>query len=119
VHGSGLDEVALHGETEAVQVRGGRLTRRTITPEEAGLQRSPVASVKGGDPDENAQRLAALLKGQGGAAETDAVALNAGALLMTAGLADSLRGGVEQALQALSSGEPFRRVQALAEVTNA
>ncbi|MGZ8312460.1 MAG: anthranilate phosphoribosyltransferase, partial [Allosphingosinicella sp.] len=57
VHGSGLDEVALHGETEAVQVRGGRLTRRTITPEEAGLSRSPVATVKGGDPDENAQRL--------------------------------------------------------------
>jgi anthranilate phosphoribosyltransferase len=118
VHGAGLDEVALHADTEAMLVRDGELERRTITPEEAGLARFPVAAVKGGDPDENARRLSALLKGRGAAAETDSVALNAGALLMTAGLAPSLREGVAAAFDALASGEPYRRLQALAEVTN-
>jgi anthranilate phosphoribosyltransferase len=117
VHGSGLDEVALHGETEAVRIGEGRLERLTITPEAAGLARASVASVAGGEPAENAERLAALLRGHGGAAETDAVALNAGALLMTAGIVPTLREAVALARDTIASGEPFRRVEALAEVT--
>jgi anthranilate phosphoribosyltransferase len=117
VHGSGLDEVALHGATEAIRVVEGGIDRLTITPEAAGLKRGPIGSVKGGDPAENAERLAALLKGRGGESETDAVALNAGALLMTAGIAPTLREGVMLARDTIASGEPFRRVQALAEAT--
>ena len=40
--------------------------------------------LKGGGPEENAERLKALLMGYGLEAETEVVALNAGALLMTA-----------------------------------
>jgi anthranilate phosphoribosyltransferase len=117
VHGAGLDEVALHGETEAVRVTDGRIERLTITPEAAGLVRASVDSVKGGDPAENAKRLAALLQGRGGAVESDAVALNAGALLMTAGISPTLREGVALARDTLASGEPSRRLEALAEAT--
>jgi anthranilate phosphoribosyltransferase len=118
VHGAGLDEVALHGETQAVRVRDGHLAHFVIRPEDAGLTRFPVAAVEGGDPDVNAERLAALLKGRGAAAETDVVALNAGALLFTAGIAETLREAVALAFDTLASGEPYRRVEALAEVTN-
>jgi len=38
VHGSGLDEVALHGETRAVRLSNHELTEETITPEDAGLE---------------------------------------------------------------------------------
>ncbi|WP_284734807.1 anthranilate phosphoribosyltransferase [Sphingosinicella terrae] len=119
VHGSGLDEVALHGPTDAARIRDGRIERLTLTPEEAGLSRSPFNAVKGGDPQENAQRLAVLLRGRGAAAETEAVAINAGALLLTAGLAASLGEAVTIALDTIASGEPFRRVEALAEATHA
>jgi anthranilate phosphoribosyltransferase len=46
------------------------------------------------------------------------VALNAGALLMTAGLAESLKSGVEVAKDVLASGAAYKRLQAFAEVTN-
>ena len=104
VHGSGLDEVALHGETRAVRLSGGELTEFEITPEDAGLERAPLKVVTGGDPAENAVRLRALLSGRGERAEHDIVALNAGALLWTAGKASDIREGTGFALDALRSG---------------
>jgi len=104
VHGSGLDEVALHGETRAVRLSGGELTELEITPEDAGLERAPLNVVTGGDPVENAGRLRALLSGQGERAENDIVALNAGALLWTARKAADIREGTGFALDALRSG---------------
>jgi hypothetical protein len=69
-----------------------------------------VQVLRGGGPEENAERLKALLMGYGLAAETEVVALNTGALLLTAGLAADLRDGVAMALQALGSGEAYRRL---------
>jgi anthranilate phosphoribosyltransferase len=118
VHGAGLDELALHGDTDAVQVADGAITRSVIRPEDAGIARAPLAALKGGGPEENAQRLKALLLGYGTAVETAAVALNAGALLMTAGLAATIGDGADLARQAMASGEPHRRLEALVAITN-
>ncbi len=118
VHGAGLDEMALHGETEAVRLDGGQIERLTIVPEEVGLGRAPARALSGGGPEENAARLKALLSGYGTAAERDAVALNAGALLMTARLVPDLREGVARALDVLSSGASARVLRRLVEITN-
>src|SRR5687768_3478551 len=116
VHGAGLDEIALHAETQAVRLSGGVARRLVITPEDAGLRRRPAEALRGGGPEENAERMKALLMGYAPAPETEMVALNAGALLMTAGKAEGLREGVRMALHALRSGEAFRRLEAFVEV---
>lgn len=118
VHGSGIDEMALHGETQAVRVSADGFEALTIVPEEAGLGRRPLDSLKGGGPEENAARMTALLQGRGSDAERDAVAFNAGALLMIAGLAADLREGAGLAADALASGEPHRILCRLVEATN-
>ena len=117
VHGSGLDEVALHGFTMAVSLAGAELEELEITPELAGLDRMPVQLIAGGTPQENARRLAALLSGGGGEADMAIVAINAGALLMTAGTAGSLRDGVAMAFDALRSGRANRTLQAFVEAS--
>jgi len=119
VHGSGLDEVALHGETKAVRLAGGALEALTIAPEEVGFARLPLARIQGGGPEENAERLKALLYGYGAPAERQAVALNAGALLLTAGRAATLREGVEIALGILGTGAGHRLLRALVEISHA
>ena len=119
VHGAGLDEVALHGETEAVRLADGALERLTLSPELAGLERAPLTSLQGGGPEENAERLKALLLGYGTSAERRAVAINAGALLLTAGTAATLGEGVELALQTLDSAAAARVLGAFIEVTHA
>ena len=118
VHGAGLDEVALHDDTQAIRVADGTLTHLTLRPEDAGLTLAPLAALTGGDPEENAGRLKLLLQGRGNATEVTAVALNAGALLMTAGLAADLADGAGRARAVLASGEPYRRLEQLAAITH-
>jgi anthranilate phosphoribosyltransferase len=104
VHGSGLDEVALHGETRAIRLSGDEIEEYEIAPEQAGIERAPLKVVTGGDVAENAARMKALLEGRGTEAEEDIVVLNAAALLQTAGLASSLRDGAALARDAVASG---------------
>ncbi len=118
VHGSGLDEVALHGETRAVRLDKGRFEELVLVPEDVGLHRAPLELAVGGDAEENAARLRLLLAGAGSKAEQDITALNAGALLMTAGKASSLREGFAQAREALLSGESGRVLNAYAEASH-
>ena len=117
VHGAGLDEIALHGDSEAVRVTAGGIERIVITPEEAGVSRAPLETLAGGDPAENAARLRALLAGEASVEESDMVAINTGALLMTAGLAPDLRSGTRAALDSIASGAPLGRLDAFVEAS--
>jgi anthranilate phosphoribosyltransferase len=103
VHGQGLDEIALSGETQVVALEGERLSRFTIAPEDAGLRRAPPEAVRGGEPAENAAALAALLDGAPGAYR-DIVLLNAAAALLIAGRAADLRAGAALAARAIDDG---------------
>jgi anthranilate phosphoribosyltransferase len=103
VHGQGLDEIALSGETRVVALEEGGIREVTIAPEEAGLRRAPAAAVKGGDPAENAAALAALLEGAPGPYR-DIVLLNAAAALVVAGRAPALREGVDIAARSIDCG---------------
>ena len=119
VHGSGLDEVALHGETEAVRLADGALERADHRARAmSGFAPAPLAKIRGGGPEENAERLKALLQGYGTRAEKQAVALNAGALLMTAGKAADLREGAALALDTRRRARPIARLKALVEASN-
>jgi anthranilate phosphoribosyltransferase len=115
VHGSGLDEVALHGPTTGVLLQGGEIRQVTITPEEAGLTPAPVEALAGSGPEENAAWLLELLEGKGGPAQSDAVALNAGVLAWVTGMAPTLRQATRMARQALDGGGAAVRLGRLAE----
>ena len=117
VHGSGLDEVALHGETRAVRLVEGELDETILAPEDAGIERAPLKVVTGGDVAENAERFKALLGGGGSAAEQDITVLNAAALLLTAGKAADLREGAGQARDALLSGRAGAVLDAYVEAS--
>lgn len=119
VHGSGLDEVALHGETLAIRLSDGKISNCLITPEEAGLERAPLNVVTGGDPAENAARLRNLLEGRGSAAETDITILNAAALLHTAGKAASLKVAAGEARDILLSGRAAELLDSYIEASRA
>ena len=118
VHGAGLDEVALHGETRAIRLSSGEITELEIKPEDAGLDRAPLNVVTGGDPAENAARLKALLAGRGTQAENDIVILNTAALLHTAGKAASLRDAADEAREVLLSGLGGRVLDRFIEASN-
>jgi anthranilate phosphoribosyltransferase len=117
VHGSGLDEIALHGFTRAISLRAGTLDELEITPEQAGLDRMPVQSIAGGSPAENARRLQDIVSGVGPAADIAVVALNAGALMMIAGKVADLKEGAGFAMEAMRSRRARHVLDAFVEAS--
>lgn len=118
IHGSGLDEVAIHGPTTGVLVQGTESRWVTITPEEAGVAPAPIEALRGGGPEENAEWLLTLLEGRGAPAHRDAVAMNAGTLAWVTGKTATLRDGVREARGALDGGDGARRLSRLAELSH-
>ena len=112
VHGSGLDEVALHGETQVAEIKNGKIEYFTLTPEDFGLKTQSLESLRGGEPQENAQILTALLQGKGKAEHANAVAANTALLLKLFGH-DDLKQNVQNVLAHLASGKAFETLQKL------
>jgi anthranilate phosphoribosyltransferase len=117
VHGQGLDEIALSGETQVAALENGLIREFKITPEDAGLKRAPPETIRGGSPEENAAALTALLGGQPGAYR-DIVLLNAAAALVVAEKAPDLRTGALLAARAIDSGAAAGVLARLQEATS-
>jgi anthranilate phosphoribosyltransferase len=104
VHGDGLDEIAIHGETAVAEVTGDRIAEYTITPEDMGLETHDIEAISGGSPEENAADLRGIVSGEVTGAKRDIILANAGAAIYVAGVADTHEEGVEHARQAIESG---------------
>ncbi len=118
VHGQGLDELTTTGETEVAEWKDGSVRRFTVTPEEAGLPRADLAALRGGDAEENAVALRALLDGATGAYR-DIVLLNAAAALIVADRAVDLAEGAALAARVIDDGRAAKALADLVEATNA
>ena len=115
VHGSdGLDELTITGPSEVAVLADGAVTRRTVTPEDAGLPRASLSDIQGGDPAVNAAALTRLLDGEAGAYR-NVVLLNAAAALIVAGKAVDLPAGVALAAAAIDSGRARALLASLAK----
>ena len=117
VHGQGLDELTTTGETEVAEWKDGTVRRFTVTPEDAGLPRASLDALRGGDAEENAAALRALLDGAKGAYR-DIVLLNAAAALVVADRAADLAEGAALAAKVIDDGRAARALADLVEATN-
>ena len=119
VHGSdGLDEITTTGPTEGVELRDGTLHRFSVTPEDVGLRRADPAELKGGDAEHNAKALMAVLQGEP-SAYRDIALINAGAALVIADKASTLKEGVALAALAIDSGAAKVTLERLVLASNA
>lgn len=112
----GLDEISIGAPTYVAELKDGQVSTYTITPEEFGLERSPLEGIRVHDAAGSLAMMRSVLDNQPGPAR-DIVALNAGAAVYVAGLARSLKQGVELALAAIASGEAQHRLEALVDYT--
>ena len=113
VHGDGgLDELALSGPSEIAELRHGKVTEYTITPEDLDLQRAPLSALAGGNASDNALILKEIFSGKPGPPR-NVVLLNAAAVLVVGGLASNLRDGIQLAATTIDRGAVTQLVNAL------
>lgn len=117
-YGSGLDEIAVHGETQVAEINDGKIRYYTLTPNDFGLKYYTLESIQGGTPDENRKITEALLAGKGTDAQKTAIAINLAPLLMMGGLVDNLKQGAEMAMETLRSGDALDKVHQLAALSH-
>lgn len=98
----GLDELSIAGPTRLVAIGLAGVTP-VVFPEQAGLPRHALTTLRGGDAAHNAQALSRLLAGETGPYR-DAVLFNSAAALLVAGTVSDWREGVEEAAEALDKG---------------
>jgi anthranilate phosphoribosyltransferase len=118
VHGAdGLDEISISGDTRVSELRDGNVRTYTVTPEDFGLKRAPLASIRGGDARQNAGILGKMLERSQASGEHTAhrniVLANAAAALVAAGRSASFREGVQLAAASVDSGAAREKLERL------
>ena len=104
VHGShGLDEISPLGSTRVVELRNGELLDYELTLESVGLSPVKASEIAGGEPEENARIVKAVLSGEAGAHRT-AVVLNAAAALLVSDRSPDWPSAVSLAGDTIDSG---------------
>jgi anthranilate phosphoribosyltransferase len=107
VYGSGVDEVSTEGPTEVVEVRRGRAERYVVTPEDFGVQKTPIP--RASSREEAVALALAGLRGEHREAMV-AIAVNASAALYVAGVARDFRDGYGLAVNAIREGAAYRKL---------
>jgi anthranilate phosphoribosyltransferase len=118
-HGAGgLDEITAAGVTFIAELKDGHVRSFELTPEEAGVPRGKLDDLRGGEAQQNARALREVLEG----AENGfrhAVLMTAGAALLVAGKARSLKEGTAIAAESIASGRAKAVLDKLIAVSNA
>jgi anthranilate phosphoribosyltransferase len=118
VHGDdGLDEISIAAETSVAELRDGWVRTYKISPEQFGLERRPLADIKGTDDAAgNAQLVREVLNGVR-SPRRDVVLLNAAAALVAAGRADSISDAIGLAASSIDSGAAREKLERLVAFT--
>ena len=104
VHGmEGLDEISVSGDTLIGELKNDEVREYVVNPKLFGMSTSSLSEIQVSDSRESKDMMLGALSNQPGPAR-DILALNAGAAIYVAGLADSHQAGVRKALDVLANG---------------
>ncbi|MEM6781911.1 MAG: anthranilate phosphoribosyltransferase [Pseudomonadota bacterium] len=118
VHGSdGLDEITTTAETHVAILDNGTIEEKTLSPDDFGLPTAKPEDLLGGEADENANAIRALLNGEPSAYRY-IVCANTAAVLTIAGKVKTLKDGVEAAQQAIDSKKAKKVLEGYAAFTH-
>jgi anthranilate phosphoribosyltransferase len=103
----GLDEISLAAETSVAELKNGQITEYKLKPEDLGIDSQSLIGLTVENAEQSYQLIRDALgkrKTEVGDKAADIIALNAGAAIYVANLANSLELGVEMAQDAIYSG---------------
>lgn len=112
----GMDEISLNAETAIAELKNGKITEYSITPEQFGFTRNDMQSLLVENAAQSLNIIEQTLQGKKGPAH-DILALNAGAAIYVADKAPDLASGIETAKHIMTTGKAYQLLVKLAKYT--
>jgi anthranilate phosphoribosyltransferase len=117
-----LDEAGLGDKTDLAVLCNQQIQILEFNPKDLGLKSAPISALRGGDVEENAEILKAVLQGKGTEAQQDVVALNAALALYVGEVVEdngdylsTFSEAVILAKNALQTGAAWEKLEGLAK----
>ena len=113
----GLDEITICDDTKIIEVKDEQILEYTVSPESFGFKRAFHSEIEGGTPEENAEILIKILKGEEKSAKFDIVVLNAMFALYTADVVDHPAKAKDMVLEAIESEKVYEFYKDYVKIT--
>ena len=113
----GMDEISVSSPTLVAELKNGSVKTYTISPDQFGVPSHAMDQVTVANPDESLAVIRSVFEGVQSAASA-ITAMNAGAAIYVAGLADDLADGIGRARELIRSGVAAARFDNYVEFTN-
>jgi len=118
VHGAdGLDEITIADRTFVAEAENGKVRTFEIEPEDFGLSRSDLASLRCEDAATSAAVIKSVLSGERRDGARDLVVANAAAALHVGGVAEDLTQAARLAQESIDAGRASERLKQLIQRT--
>lgn len=114
----GMDEISIGAATKVSELKDGKITSYSITPEQFGFNKTNISELAVSGAEESLAVINKVLNNEAGPAK-DIVKFNSGAAIYVAGLADSLEAGIEKAEEVIASGAAKAKLEELIKLSNA
>ena len=114
----GMDEISIGAATKVAELKDGKVTSYSITPEQFGLNKTDISELAVNSAEESLAVIKKVLNNEAGPAK-DIVKFNSGAAIYVAGLANSLEAGIEKAEEVIASGAAKAKLEELITLSNA
>ncbi|HPZ58433.1 anthranilate phosphoribosyltransferase [Ottowia sp.] len=114
----GMDEVSLGAATMVGELKDGQISEYDIHPEDFGMPMMSNRALKVETPEQSLAMLRGVLDNQDGPAK-HIVVLNAGVVLYAAGVAPTMKAGIDRAREAIESGAAKAKLEQVLAFTQA
>ncbi|WP_223669197.1 anthranilate phosphoribosyltransferase [Kangiella shandongensis] len=118
VHGSGLDEIAVHGTTKAVSLNSGVIESLELSPQHFSAKQHDLSAIQVTEGVDNKTAAIALLSGDAPEAHVDMVAVNCSALLVLNGVANDYKQGYQLSRDIIQRGRALEHLNKIKEMSH-
>ncbi len=118
VHGDGLDEATVTGETRVSELKDGIVSTYNINAFDLLGEIYPAADLRGGDAGKNAKMTTDILNHEVEGAPRSIVILNSALAIVAGGKANTIQEGIAVAREAIDSGAAMAKLRELIKRSN-
>ena len=108
----GMDEISISTKTFITELKNGEIKNYEISPDNFGIKKHDIAELSVYNINESLTMMKSVLDNNDNAAKA-IVSINAGAAIYAAGISDSIKDGIDKALDVIESGAAKKKLEML------